>query len=150
MRDRRPGPGASISWLVVRHGIAASSVRTRWGRSVGLDDTSGLALAHLLEAGELTGAELSRRLLLSRAQTLDIVEALEQDGLLIALEVQCENWDCWRLVPTDSARAVAPQFGVLDVGGAADRELVSRFVGAVAEAAERASSSLADLSGDEK
>lgn len=148
MRERGPGPDASISWLVVRHGIAASSVRTRWGRSVGLDDTSGLALAHLLEAGELTAAELSRRLLAGGAQTLAIVEALEQDGLLVARKMPRESWDRWRLVPTDCARALAPHLGALDVADAADRELVSRFVGAVAEAAERASVSLAELPRD--
>jgi hypothetical protein len=134
--------------LVVRHGIAASSVRLQWGRSVGLDDTSGLALAHLLEAGELTASELSRRLLAGGAQTLAIVEALEQDGLLVARKLPGEGWDRWQLAPTDAARAVGPHRGALEGADAADRELVSRFVGAVAEAAERASASLAELSRD--
>lgn len=144
MEHEPRGEGPTISSLLLRHGIAASMTRARQARRAGLGDADSLVLAHLLDAGELTAAELGTRLVLGAAQTGMLVEALVQDGFLARRVTPTEPPEVLlRSTPLARATLSPTVVTVPELPEPLDRVAVARFFDTLVEATEHAASTLA-------
>lgn len=139
MELSKQGKSPSISDLLLRHGTAVRRMRAKRARGAGLCETDGLALAHLLQAGELSSSDLGRTLALSPVQTFELLDRLEQDGFLLRRATVDSDLKTVVFAPTPLARLIlqSPSPSMPEVVDTQDLDVVRRFVGEAVEASER-------------
>jgi DNA-binding MarR family transcriptional regulator len=151
-----PDQAAEIRRALTRKALAAARHRAAIGRLLGLSESEVLAMQHLAVAGQLTPSGLGRRLRLTSGGTTALVQRLERAGY-VAREAHPVDGrsSLLRLTPKAEEAAVeafAPLVAELDRFvnelPEEERDVVGRFLAAVADAAERHSENAVRLAED--
>lgn len=141
----------SIRAALNRKALADARHRAALARRLGLAQTEVLAVQHLARAGELTPGQLGTQLQLSSGGTTGVIHRLQRAG---HISRDAHPFDrrssVLRLTPAmeqSATEAWAPLVGTLDQIAdelsASEREIVTRFVERVADAAEQHADRLA-------